>query len=101
MVEVNDSLALYFPSHCFSDVEEETNCVERTAEISHQEGELWELSEKGSQVEVGEVVSKALAFLELAEELVVRKNNDVRKGKIFQLDSQRKMDLVNVKIPNK
>lgn len=96
MVEVDYGLTFYFLSHGLSDVEEETNGVERTTEIGHQEGKLWELGKKGSQVEVGETVCKALAFLEFANELVVRKNDYVRKRKIFQLDSQRKMDLVYV-----
>lgn len=35
VIEVNDGLALYFPSHGLADVEEETNGVERAAEVSH------------------------------------------------------------------
>lgn len=83
MVEVDNGLTFYFPSHGLSDVEEEANGVERTTEIGHQEGELRELGEEGSQVEVRETVCKALAFLKFAKELVVRKNYYVRKGKIF------------------
>ena len=100
MVEVNNGLAFYFPSHGLSDVEEEANGIERTAEISHQEGQFWELGQKGSQVEVCKTICEAFAFLEFADELVVRKNDYVRKGKIFQLDSQRQMYLVDVKISN-
>ena len=37
MVEVNYGLVLYFLPHSLSDVEKETDSVERTAEVSHEE----------------------------------------------------------------
>ena len=101
MVEIDYGLVLYFLPHSLSDVEKETDSVERTAEVSHEEWELWELGEQGGEVEVCEAVCEAFSFLEFAEQLVVRKNDDVRKGKILQLDSQRQMDFVDVQIPNK